>query len=168
MTKTTETETKAPGTGVRAGQWRRGPSGRRYAVTALDDDNLFCTIWFEPGPRQPAAIERAAVADVAQDTLEFFLWKLERNLPGGYDTYDGAVVIAPTELEARHIYPDGDDTMVYDATAARWVRRGLRVTFEEDHDVWPAPMELVVMRLGRCESPVLPRGRVVLASFRAG
>lgn len=38
--------------------------------------------------------------------MQFFIYKLERIKPAGYDEYNGFIVIAPTEKDARGVVRD--------------------------------------------------------------
>jgi hypothetical protein len=92
--------------------------------------------------------------------MNLYLIKRPDNNPAGYDTYEGAVVIATTEDEARSIHPgsnnpafmsliDYDDTEPGYGFAYRWV-----------------PMnEVIVTRLGIADSSL--KTGVVLESYHA-
>lgn len=83
---------------------------------------------------------------------DLFLWLITQNDNRGYDTFDGAVVVAATEEEARSIHPSGDEE--------RWRWPYSRVWADR-------PENVECQRLGLA-NPKLEAGTIVLASFNAG
>jgi hypothetical protein len=81
------------------------------------------------------------------------LWLLIDPGPGGYDTYDSAVVIAETEKEARMIHPRGSD--YWDG--------------KDEHGSWCNSSEVEVHYLGELayENYCKYSSGVVCASFNA-
>lgn len=56
------------------------------------------------------------------------LWLLTQTKVQGYDTYDSAVVAAPTESVAKNIHPDGKTVLPADPFWDTWVSSGDDVT----------------------------------------
>ena len=78
------------------------------------------------------------------------IYKISQNVNNDYDTYKGAVVIAPDEETARNISPDG--TYPNNWSERQWA--------------WcPNPEDVIVELIGTTERTEIS---VVLDSFRAG
>jgi hypothetical protein len=88
------------------------------------------------------------------------IFKIYQNINTGYDTYDSAVVVANSAVEAQKIHPcdTSSDFNMYD----NW----------NQYDNWaPRPGLVKVMYLGEvvgeADSDIYP-GAVICASFNAG
>ena len=80
------------------------------------------------------------------------LWLLTQSTVNGYDTFDGAVVAANTEEEARGIHPK--------------TVGGLGLTGEKwDDRIWAPKERVTVEYLGDTDRDI---SGVILASFNAG
>ena len=82
-----------------------------------------------------------------------WLWLIEQDEQGGYDTFDSAVVIASSSEEAAKIHPS---------------------TYTKE-DEWPengtwssSPSGVTVTRLGPCTNLAFKEGGVVCSSCNAG
>lgn len=78
------------------------------------------------------------------------LWLISQNVNNNYDAYDSAVVAAETEIDAKHIHPDGGNFQFSKRTWC-WVEH---------------PNQISVKYLGEADASI-GRG-VVCASFNAG
>jgi hypothetical protein len=76
------------------------------------------------------------------------IWFISQTANRGYETFDGAVVIADTEQDARNISPEGH----WDNRYSSWA---------------PTPDHVSAMYIGEA-APDQKVGSVVLSSFNAG
>lgn len=102
------------------------------------------------------------------------LYHIERNKPGGYDTYSDAVVVAKDHIEAKRIHPDVYTTYDKHLYSRRWVdnkwavfKDGVRTTDGYDYGAWVKPSEVTATLIG-VASDNLRAGTVICASFHAG
>lgn len=72
------------------------------------------------------------------------IWRVRRTIPGGYDTYNGFVIVAESEREARETHPT--ENFVWDGE--KWYNKTpTGSSFDVDRD-WPPPDRLEVTLLG--------------------
>ena len=93
------------------------------------------------------------------------LFKITRGHPGGYDTFDSAVVAAVDAEEARKINPNGWE--FYDTKQDAWVRWStmIRDDFSSGWD-WTHINDVTAVEVGVASEGV--KKGVVVASFNAG
>lgn len=83
------------------------------------------------------------------------IYLLARPSRGGYDTYDGAVVVAESAMRARLTHPDSDvPAFGGERVDDIWL------------DSWVRPDEVIVTLIGQARPDAIPG--VVLSSFKAG
>jgi len=90
------------------------------------------------------------------------LYKISQTENCDYDTYDSAIVCAPTAQDAQRIHPQEDLTLVWDG--ATW-----RLPDGRDSNgttTWVVPEQVQVELVGKAADNIPPG--VVLTSFRAG
>ena len=96
-----------------------------------------------------------------------YIWLLEQDIVGGWDTYDSCVVVAATENDAQRIHPS--------EFADAWSEeRGLWVATRADgelapagNDTWCRPEQVTAIKVGSAVGDS-EAGDVLCASFNAG
>lgn len=98
-----------------------------------------------------------------------YLWLISQSENNGYDTYDSAVVVAPTEEAAKRIHPSEYGKGWSDETGSWYGERdgGERYPFDNSFPCWSVPSRVEARRLGVADTELTP-GTVVCASFNAG
>ena len=85
-----------------------------------------------------------------------YLWHVTRTDGCGYDEFDGFIVAAETESEARHIHPYGEK---WETACNSWGNYS---------GSWPVkPSDVIATCIGTAAADI-EAGTVLLASFNAG
>jgi hypothetical protein len=87
------------------------------------------------------------------------IYKISQEENTGYDTYDSAIVIAPTEEAAKKIHPNSDKS--YNVYNKNWWKE------EYQFDCWATKLENVKVELIGIAKKGMKEG-VILSSFNAG
>ena len=98
-----------------------------------------------------------------------FLWKLSQDVNNEYDTYDSAVVVASSPMQAAQIHPelysDTGKAIYYFDMSSECLRR--HEDGSADSRSWAMPKEVKVTCVGEASS-WLGEGAVVCSSYNAG
>jgi len=94
------------------------------------------------------------------------LYLISQSKNRGYDTYDSAVVVAPSAYEAQRTHPGGDK--FWDEKLQAWCYDNWKSSPIRGDSYWTTPEHVEVTYLGELGTDSIGDARVVCASFNAG
>lgn len=98
-----------------------------------------------------------------------YVWLISQSVVNDYDTYDSAVVIAPTLEAAKRIHPS-EYCKGWEEAYGQWYGErpdGERYPFDKQCSSWSKPNEVDAICVGTA-NPDQSAGTVICASFNAG